>query len=262
MVYGNFKWRHNPERCAWSCERDIIKHKYPELTAIELEDLNSTGAIIYGTGEFFGPHAYYDFQALQREFNSGGIKQFFHPIFQDVKFAKMKKFEATLEPIEDYVSYSFEFWQHIPVVSESKLVVKKTSAYLSNANASSLQVGSKGKDVITLQTKLVSLGFKLPKYGIDGIYGNETATAVKQFQKANKLQITGKADAETLAKLGIALTAPATSDTVKVHTVKKGETLSGICLSYGIKDWKSVAKYNNLKNPNLITIGQKIKIKV
>lgn len=44
------------------------------------------------------------------------------------------------------------------------------------------------------------------------------------------------------------------------HTVKKGETLSGIASKYGTTSTK-LAKLNGIKNPNLIYAGQKIRVK-
>ena len=45
------------------------------------------------------------------------------------------------------------------------------------------------------------------------------------------------------------------------YTVKKGDTLSGIASKYGTT-YQAIAKDNNIKNPNLIKVGQKLKIKV
>ena len=44
-----------------------------------------------------------------------------------------------------------------------------------------------------------------------------------------------------------------------VYTVKKGDTLSGIAAKYGTT-YQKLAKYNDIQNPNLIHVGQKIKI--
>lgn len=44
------------------------------------------------------------------------------------------------------------------------------------------------------------------------------------------------------------------------YTVKKGDTLSGIAAKYGV-NWHDLAKLNNLKNANMLHIGQKIRIK-
>ena len=43
------------------------------------------------------------------------------------------------------------------------------------------------------------------------------------------------------------------------HVVKKGETLYSIALDHG-QDYKDVAAWNNLENPNLIRIGQQLRI--
>lgn len=44
-----------------------------------------------------------------------------------------------------------------------------------------------------------------------------------------------------------------------VYTVVKGDTLSGIASKYGTT-YQKLAEYNNISNPNLIVVGQKIKI--
>lgn len=54
-----------------------------------------------------------------------------------------------------------------------------------------LKKGSKGSYVTLLQTKLMNRGYKLPKYGADGSFGNETLTAVKQFQQDWGLKVDG-----------------------------------------------------------------------
>ena len=44
-----------------------------------------------------------------------------------------------------------------------------------------------------------------------------------------------------------------------VHIVKSGETLSEIAAKYGTT-YQKLATYNNISNPNVIRVGQKIKI--
>jgi LysM repeat protein len=44
------------------------------------------------------------------------------------------------------------------------------------------------------------------------------------------------------------------------YTVKAGDTLSGIGAKYGV-DYRKIAKDNNIANPNLIYVGQKLVIK-
>jgi LysM repeat protein len=50
---------------------------------------------------------------------------------------------------------------------------------------------------------------------------------------------------------------PATSDTV--YTVKSGDVLSEIALKYNTT-YQKLAKYNNIANPSIIYVGQKIRI--
>ena len=60
-----------------------------------------------------------------------------------------------------------------------------------------IQKGSTGDEVRDIQTTLMGLGYNLNKYGVDGIYGNETKNAVIAFQKDNKLPQTGVIDEKT-----------------------------------------------------------------
>ncbi len=44
------------------------------------------------------------------------------------------------------------------------------------------------------------------------------------------------------------------------YIVRRGDTLSSIARKYGGISWQDIAKFNGLKNPNLIIVGQKLKI--
>lgn len=52
---------------------------------------------------------------------------------------------------------------------------------------------------------------------------------------------------------------PAPKPSGTTYTVKRGDTLSGIAARYGTT-WQALQKLNGIKNPNLISVGQKIKI--
>lgn len=60
-------------------------------------------------------------------------------------------------------------------------------------------------------------------------------------------------------KVGQTLKIPSTKISYEVYTVKQDETLSDIASKFGTT-YQKLAKYNNIKNPNLIYKGQKIKI--
>lgn len=61
-----------------------------------------------------------------------------------------------------------------------------------------LTLGSQGDDVKALQNQLIALGYKITA---DGIYGNQTATAVSDFQALNHLLQDGTAGPVTLAQI-------------------------------------------------------------
>ena len=71
----------------------------------------------------------------------------------------------------------------------------------------------------------------------------------------------GEIAAEVNRRLGVADTAPdaGAAQGVTVYTVKKGDTLSRIAAKYGTT-YQEIAAYNGIANPNLIRVGQKIKI--
>ncbi len=61
--------------------------------------------------------------------------------------------------------------------------------------------GSRGEEVKQIQTKLKRWGYY--KGSVDGIYGSQTLSAVKSFQKKNGLTVDGIAGTKTLAAMGI-----------------------------------------------------------
>lgn len=68
----------------------------------------------------------------------------------------------------------------------------------------------------------------------------------------------GWVDAKDVSKIRPA-TSPAMTTTDEIYVVKSGDTLSGIAANYGTT-YQKLAAYNNIANPNIIHVGQKIKI--
>lgn len=62
--------------------------------------------------------------------------------------------------------------------------------------------GEVGPRVTTLQNALIAAGFTV-RGGADGDFGVNTTTAVMDFQRAKKLNVTGKVNAETATALGL-----------------------------------------------------------
>jgi peptidoglycan hydrolase-like protein with peptidoglycan-binding domain len=76
-------------------------------------------------------------------------------------------------------------------------------------NERTLRVGSKGAAVSKLQQALVDAGFPLLKYGVDGIFGNETETAVRDFQQKAVILVDGIVGPQTMGALDTQFGAPA-----------------------------------------------------
>ena len=70
-----------------------------------------------------------------------------------------------------------------------------------NGIETGIKRGMRGDNVKALQQKLVSLGFRLDKFGADGIFGPETQGAVEELQRALGVEVTGALDEATMAAL-------------------------------------------------------------
>lgn len=80
-----------------------------------------------------------------------------------------------------------------------------------STSSSLIRAGSSSSDIKKVQQRLKDLGYY--QLSVDGIYGNGTITAVKNFQKANYLYVDGIAGPKTLAKLGITAIGGSSSST-------------------------------------------------
>lgn len=118
-----------------------------------------------------------------------------------------------------------------------------------------LRKGSKGNGVKWVQWELKRLGYNIGSYGIDGDFGSATDKAVRAFQKAYGLTVDGIVGKNTRDALKAATGASPT-----YYTVRKGDTLSSIAKKYGTT-WQKLASLNGLKNANMISVGQKLRVK-
>ena len=222
--------------------------------------------IITGKGEFFGEDAYANWLRLNAEYKTFGPGEFYHPIFDDITFGLMTKLQAEMEPRDDYIMYSFEIVGHTGVnnISTPSVIPVSSSGGSSGSSGSGGSKQPKIGDVVILTG-----------YAYYDSYGSTPRSAHKNGVKytVTRTNYNGthpihcgslgwcrledvKLSSSSDAQAGTS-TSGNTNDIV--YTVKSGDTLSGICSKYGA-DWKKVAEYNNLKNPHLITVGQKIKI--
>lgn len=106
-------------------------------------------------------------------------------------------------------------WAYCPLLDyQSTTSAKKEEETTTKLGSRVLKKGMEGEDVKELQTRLIALGYSMPKYGADGEYGSETASAVKAFQKANGLTANGQFSIPDLTVLETAEKNP--SKTVKI----------------------------------------------
>lgn len=75
------------------------------------------------------------------------------------------------------------------IIAEARKVIETGIPYKAKAPKMetakpTLRKGNRGAQVKLLQQNLMSLGYKLPRYGADGDFGDETRSAVIAFQKA------------------------------------------------------------------------------
>lgn len=75
-----------------------------------------------------------------------------------------------------------------------------------------LRRGAKGPEVVQLQTNLERAGHALARWGVDGHFGRETATAVREFQRLHGLPRTGVVDDQTLLALEARAATPRTPE--------------------------------------------------
>ena len=91
------------------------------------------------------------------------------------------------------VSYQGDTFGYVDRTQFQQLLPKLHLEDLPDINPyTTLVGGSRGEEVVSLQEQLISL--KLLEDTADGVFGNNTAAALRAFQEANGLAVTGTAD--------------------------------------------------------------------
>lgn len=114
--------------------------------------------------------------------------------------------------------------------------------------------GSTGSGVKELQNKLAAAGYDVG--GADGIYGNKTAAAVKQYQKDHGLTVDGIAGKNTLGSLSsVSSKATPTSGTlgVPVAATKGLEIMAKSAVNAGVTAAGGTPDYTNVTNTKKTT---------
>ena len=75
-------------------------------------------------------------------------------------------------------------------------------------NERTLHVGNTGEAVAKVQQALEDLNFSLPEHGVDGVYGSETARAVREYQLSEGLVPDSVVGTKTIGRLDLAFAYP------------------------------------------------------
>ena len=126
MRFKDYVWPHNPRTYEICYQRDVAVHRVPFGNYI-LQGMGRRQRVLRGSGEFVGPGAYAEFKKLATMFYSRKPGVLVHPLW-DMTKAYFVALRLNQEPTEDYVSYSFEFWECYDLYSEGLKQLPPTSA--------------------------------------------------------------------------------------------------------------------------------------
>ena len=89
--------------------RKVAVHKVP-FGRYAMQDLGLGRRVMKGEGEFYGAGAYEEFKKLASVFYHSGPGTLIHPVWQSAK-AYFVDLTLAQEPRQDYVRYTFTFWE-------------------------------------------------------------------------------------------------------------------------------------------------------
>ncbi len=109
MRFKTFTWPHNPTVYGISYQRQVAAHKVPFGTYL-LQDLGRGHRVLSGEGAFVGAGAYDAFKRLANLFYEDTPGLLVHPLWQEAQ-AWFVELSLRQQPLEDYVAYTFSFWE-------------------------------------------------------------------------------------------------------------------------------------------------------
>ena len=159
MQYRNFVWPNNPRVFEVEYRRTLHSYKLP-FSGYVVQDLGLQNKIIRGEGEFVGSQAYESFRRLAALFEENKGGRLVHPVWPAMR-AYFAKLSLRQEPKEDYISYSFEFWEYLgSSFSEAAGAIDDTDYGEPLADISRVRYYSAG-DNDTLRSIALSKGVEL-----------------------------------------------------------------------------------------------------
>ena len=177
--------------------------------------------------------------------------------------------EGTTNTIDDsgneirtqpWYNYSHGWTHRLRFTGKGLNLNSSTNTSTTTTTKNWIEYGDRGNDVKTLQTKLNKVGYKLE---VNGICGNATVTAIKDFQTKYDLAVDGQAGKNTITKL---------DSVISAKENKNFKAFVGACTTDGTSVYQkatgttALATYSQLNRGNLVDVigvsGSRYKIKI
>jgi LysM repeat protein len=138
MRFKTFTWPHNPTSYSITFQRVMAVNKVP-FGRYYLQDLGLTRRVMKGEGVFTGADAYESFSKLASLFYDGTPGTLVHPVWNTTS-AYLVNLQLEQEPRQDYVAYSFEFWETYEGYATEAVPVTATAAASTSQDSGSQAV--------------------------------------------------------------------------------------------------------------------------
>jgi prophage DNA circulation protein len=107
MRFKNYVWPHNPKTFEVTDVRRLTVNPVP-FGRWTVTDMGCEARVLKGEGEFVGDDAYDEFMKLKAVFDEGTPGVLVHPVWQAVR-VWFSALYLRQEPLQNFVSYAFEF---------------------------------------------------------------------------------------------------------------------------------------------------------
>lgn len=135
----------------------------------------------------------------------------------------------------DDAKWKSEFWNKL-TTTDSVPTNTTTPSTTTSTTRNYLMKGDEGAEVKKMQENLIYMGYSCGKAGADGDFGNGTDSAVRAFQKANKLTVDGKYGVASKTKLETLVTnkKKASATTASTSTYTKSQFIKDVQKAIGV----------------------------